>query len=85
MPGGNRRRIPEGTKEATVKRLIVIELDDTKSRLLQGRRSAKEMKRLVRSVADQLAWGDTKRELRDADGHWVGTWVLTSTVEATSE
>ncbi len=84
-PGGAAARHPEGMKEATVKRLIVIEIDDAASRLLQDpKKSAKELKRLVRGVADELAWGDTQRELQDRDGNRVGSWSMQTTAEAAS-
>lgn len=85
MLGGAAARYPGGTKEATVKRLIVIEVDDAASPRLQNhKKSARELKRLVRSVADELAWGDTRRELQDADGNWVGSWTMETTAEKTT-
>jgi hypothetical protein len=73
---------PKEVKEATVKRQIVIVIDDAASRRLQNpKTSAKELKRLVRGVADELAWGDTGRELQDRDGNRVGSWSMQTTAE----
>lgn len=58
-----------------MKRLIIIEIDDAASPSLR-KNPAKALKRLVRSVADELSWGDTKRELQDKDGKVVGTWTM---------
>lgn len=68
-------------KEATVRRLIVIEIDDAASPRLR-KKPEKTLKQLVRTVADELAWGDTTRELQDKDGNTVGTWKVEGTAPA---
>lgn len=60
-----------------MKRVITIVLDDAASPSLR-KNPAKWLKKLVRTVADELAWGDTKRELQDKDGKTVGTWTMES-------
>jgi hypothetical protein len=62
---------------AVVKRRIVIEFDDTNSPKDLLKNPGRAIKRIVRLVADQLAWGDQSRPVVDKQGNTVGQWTLT--------
>lgn len=60
-----------------MKRTIVIEIDDSASPKDLQRKPEKALKRIVRLIADQLAWGDKSRPVVDKQGNTVGQWTLT--------
>lgn len=68
-----------------MKRTLVIEIDDAASPRLRSRSASRELKRLVRTVADELSWGDIQRSLQDREGNEVGGWTMTSTADAPVE
>jgi hypothetical protein len=64
-------------KEAAVKRTIVIEINDTASPKDLQSKPEKGLKRILRLIADQVAWGDESRPIVDKQGNTVGRWTLT--------
>jgi hypothetical protein len=58
-----------------MKRIITIEVDDANSKSLQNKPD-KALKRIVRLVADQVAWGDESRPVQDKEGNEVGVWKM---------
>jgi hypothetical protein len=64
-------------KEAAVKRTIIIEIDDTASPKDLQSKPEKGLKRILRLIGDQVAWGDTSRPVVDRQGNTVGQWTLT--------
>ena len=60
-----------------MKRTLVIEIDDTQSPNDLQKKPEKALKRIMRLIGDQLAWGDKSRPVVDKQGNTVGQWTLT--------
>lgn len=55
--------------------VLTIEIDDAGSPRLQKNRK-REMRRIMRIIADQIQWGDRTRPITDRDDVTVGAWRL---------
>lgn len=60
-----------------MRRKVIIEFDDSNSPTLKAK-PARNLKRIFRTIADQMNWGDTERVVQDGDGNTVGRWRLTT-------
>jgi len=56
---------------------ITIVVDDSLGRRLKSK-PGKTLRALIRTVADQVSWGDSGRPLVDRDNVAVGSWTLTT-------
>lgn len=63
-----------------MRRTLIVQIDDRDSLSMQ-RKPEKNLKRIFRSIADQLCWGDTQRDVRDGDGNVIGQWRLVTVAD----
>lgn len=63
-------------KGTRMRRRIIIEIDDAASPKDLQAKPSKGLKRIIRLIADQVAWGDKSRPVVDRQGNAVGEWTL---------
>lgn len=63
-----------------MRRTLIVEIDDHDSLSMQ-RRPERNLKRIFRAIGDQLAWGDTRRDVQDGDGNVIGHWRLVTSAD----